>query len=571
MAPSADISNGNAPKRSLDALIVGAGFGGLYQLHYLRKLGYNVKVVDNAGGLGGIWWWNCYPGARVDSDVPMYEYSIENLHKDWTWSERFPSWPELREYFNYVDKKLDLSKDIELRKTVTSAEFDVDSSRWNVKLSTGEAIDCKFLVLCTGFAAKHYVPPFQGLDKFKGVMHHTAKFPQDGLDFKGKKVAVIGTGASGVQTIQEVGHEVADLTVFQRTPNLCLPMNQTKLDPKEEDRLKENGTYDKHFKYRRETFAGFHFDFNEKVGADDTPEQQKAFYETLWGGGGFRFWLATYKDLLFDKKTNDTAYEFWSEKTRARVNDPRKRDIVAPTLENQPHTFGTKRPCLEQRYYEVYNQDNVDIINIKENPIDTFTEKGIRTADGKEREFDIIILATGFDSVTGGLVQIDIKGADGVSLADKWSKGTWTFLGMSTANFPNMFFLYGPQGPTAFANGPTIVELQGDWIIDAIEYTTKNNKKTIDPTAQSEAGWQVPTSFCGVTKHVAELSDITLFPGTDSWYMGANIPGKPREALNYSGGIPRYVRESQEVADKGYAGFTFDAPYAQMKEAAVQA
>ncbi|KAH8678900.1 putative cyclopentanone 1,2-monooxygenase [Tricladium varicosporioides] len=553
MAPPAEVkANGITASRSLDVLIVGAGFGGLYQLHYLRKMGYKCKVVDNAGELGGIWYWNCYPGARVDSDTPLYEYSIEGLYKDWTWSERFPSWPELRKYFQYVDKKLDLSKDVELNTSVESAEFDIKSSRWNITLGGGEMVDCKYFVLCTGFAAKHYVPNFKGMENYKGIMHHTAKYPQGGLELKGKKVCVIGTGASGVQTIQEVGPEVDHLTVLQRTPNLCLPMNQHKLDPAVEQRLKKEGDYEKVFKYRRETFGGFHFDFLERNGDEDTAEQKRELYEKLWSGGGFRFWLGTYKDLLFDKKVNDTAYEFWAEKTRARINDPRKRDILAPTLDKQPHTFGTKRPSLEQRYYEVYNQDNVDIYSLKENPIETFTEKGIKLKNGENLEFDVIILATGFDSVTGGLVQIDIKGVDGVSLADKWSKGTWTYLGMTTANFPNMYFLYGPQGPTAFANGPTIVELQGDWIIDAIDYCEKNNKKTMDATAQSEAGW---------TKHVAELCDITLFPGTDSWYMGANIPGKPRESLNYAGGIPRYVRESKEVAEKGYTGFNFDTPY----------
>ncbi|EHL01590.1 putative Cyclopentanone 1,2-monooxygenase [Glarea lozoyensis 74030] len=480
MSPAAEVKgNGVAATSSMDVVIVGAGFGGLYQLHYLRKMGYKCKVVDNAGELGG---------------------------QDWTWSERFPSWPELRRYFQYVDEKLDLSKDVQLNTGVKSAEFDVNSSQ----------------------------------------------YPQEGIELEGKKVAVIGTGASGVQTIQEIGPQVGHLTVLQRTPNLCLPMNQHKLDPEVEARVKKEGGYEKVFDYRRNTFGGFHFDFLEKNGDEDTDEQKKELYEKLWDGGGFRFWLATYKDLLFDKKVNDTAYNFWAEKTRARIKDPKKKDVLAPLLDKQPHTFGTKRPSLEQRYYEVYNQDNVDVVALKATPIETFTEKGIKLKDGRDLEFDVIILATGFDSVTGGLVQIDIKGTDGVSLADKWSKGTWTYLGMTTANFPNMYFLYGPQGPTAFANGPTIVELQGDWIIDAIDYCEKNNKKTMDATAQSEAGW---------TKHVAELCDITLFPGTDSWYMGANVPGKPRESLNYAGGVPRYVRETKEVAEKGYAGFNFDAPY----------
>jgi cation diffusion facilitator CzcD-associated flavoprotein CzcO len=555
MAPSATSEangNGIAAYKSLDALIVGAGFGGLYQLHYLRKMGLQCKVVDTAGELGGIWYWTCYPGARVDSDVPLYEYSIEDLYKDWTWSERFPEWPEIRKYFQYVDKKLDLSKDVILNTTVTHAEFDTKSCRWNVALNSGEVYDCRFFLLCTGFAAKHYVPNFKGMDRFKGIMHHTAKYPQEGIELKGKKICVIGTGASGVQCIQEIGPQAGHLTVLQRTPNLCLPMNQHKLDAEEEKRHKASGDYDKIFKYRKETFGGFHFDFYQKDCMQETAEQQRALYEKLWQGGGFRFWLGVYKDTLFSKEANDRAYEFWAEKTRARINDPKKKNILAPLLKDQHHTFGTKRPSLEQRYYEVYNQPNVDVIALKQNPIDTFTEKGIKMKDGQELEFDVIILATGFDSVTGGLVQIDIKGTDGVSLADKWSKGTWTYLGMTTANFPNMFFLYGPQGPTAFSNGPTCVEVQGEWIIDAVEHCVKNNVKTMDATAQSEAGW---------TKHVADLTDITLFPGTDSWYMGANIPGKPREALNYAGGIPRYTRECNEVAEKGYAGFAFDAPY----------
>lgn len=312
--------------------------------------------------------------------------------------------------------------------------------------------------------------------------------------------------------------EVGRLTVFQRTPNLCLSMNQKKLDSYAETEERKKGCHDWIYKRRREIFAGFHFDFSEKSGDDDTAEQKKAFFEELWSAGSFGFWLATYKDVLFNKTVNDTAYEFWAEKTGARINDSKKKDILAPLLKDQPHTFGTKRPSLEQRYYEVFNQDNVEVIALKQNPIEIFTECGIKMTNGDEYGFDVIILATGFDSVTGGLCQIDIKGTDGILLRDKWAKSTRTYLGMATTNFPNMFFVYGPQSPGAFANGPTLVELQGDWVIDAIDYCTKNNKKTMDATAASEAEW---------ANHVAEIFNSTLFPATNSWYNGYDVSANP--------------------------------------------
>lgn len=272
-----------------------------------------------------------------------------------------------------------------------------------------------------------------------------ARYPQEGIELEGKKVAVIGTGASGIQTIQEIGPIVNHLTVLQRTPNLCLPMGQRKLDPVVETKLKAEGVYDEYFKVRPDTFGGFEFDWIYSNGADATEEERRETYERLWAKGGFNFWVGNYQDYLYNKEINDSVYSFWAEKHRARINDPKKRDLLAPLLENQPHTLGTKRPSLEQRYYEVYNQTNVDLISVKENPIVTFTEKGILMSDGKELKVDVIILATGFDAQTGGLVQIDIKGVDGITLKEKWAKGAWTNIGMTTNGFPNMFFLYGPQ------------------------------------------------------------------------------------------------------------------------------
>lgn len=448
----ANIQDTKHVDQELDALVVGAGFGGVYQLHNLRKLGYKVKVFEAGADLGGIWYWNCYPGARVDSDVPIYELSMEELWKDWNWTERFPGWKELREYFHYVDKKLDLSRDIHFNTRVVSAQYDSAADRWAVTAQDGTVVRPRFFILCTGFASKSYIPDYKGLDTFKGVCHHTSKWPQEGVDLKNRRVGVIGTGASGVQVIQEAGPEAAHLTVFQRTPNLALPMEQKKFDDEMRAKMKQE-VYPTVFIKRKETFAGFHFDLVAKNTFDVSAEERRLFFEELWTQGGFRFWLGTYSDMYTSQRANDEAYVFWREKVRKRLHDPAMHEKLAPTI--APHPFGTKRPCLEQRYYEVYNQPNVTLVDVQENPVIEITPKGVKTLDGTEHELDVLVLATGFDSVTGGITQIDIRGTDGIHIRDKWVNGLSTYLGLTTANFPNMFFLYGPHGPTAFCNGPT--------------------------------------------------------------------------------------------------------------------
>jgi len=437
-----------------DVVIVGAGFGGIYQLYLLRKRGYNVKVFEAGADLGGTWYWNAYPGARVDSDIPIYELSIEELWKDWTWSEKFPGQKELLRYFAYVDSKLDVKRDIQFNTRVLGANFDTASDCWAVKTEDGKTTYPRFMVLCTGFASKPYIPPFKGLDNFKGIWHHTARWPHEGVGLKGKRVGVIGTGASGVQVIQECALEVSHLTVFQRTPNLALPMNQS--NPSEEFQNKQKiETYRDTYLFRKTTFAGFHYDLIKKNTVDVSDEERNATYEDLWVAGGFRFWLGNYEDLFNNQVSNDYAYTFWRDKVRERVNHPVRKEILAPTV--APHPFGTKRPCLEQQYYEVYNQSNVDLINLQEHSISEITEIGVLTSDGVEHELDVLILATGFDAVTGSMTQIDIKGTDGLFIREKWGPRLKTYLGLTTANYPNMFFLYGPQGPTAFCNGPTCV------------------------------------------------------------------------------------------------------------------
>jgi len=437
-----------------DIVIVGAGLGGIYQLHLLKSRGYSVQVFEAGGGLGGIWHWSGYPGARVDSNVPLYEYSIDELWKDWTWTTKFPDRDELLRYFAYVDRKLDISPYVRFNTRVVGAEFDLGSNRWAVRTDDGDITHSRYLILCTAFASKPYIPSFKGLEKFQGLCHHTSRWPQEGIDLKGKRVGVIGTGASGVQVVQECAPAVSQLVVFQRTPNLALPMNQVNLS-EEDQKMEKEQLYRDTFRLRRTTSAGFNFNPIPSNTLDVSEGERRAAYEGLWTKGGFSFWLANYADLFTDEKGNDCAYAFWREKVLERINDPVRQEILAPSI--PPHPFGGKRPSLELNYYEAYNQSNVDLIDLLKNPIVEITETGVLTCDGVAHDLDVLIMATGFDALTGGITQIDIKGTDGRLIREKWSERVKTYLGLTTANYPNMFILYGPQGPTAFCNGPTCI------------------------------------------------------------------------------------------------------------------
>ncbi|KAK5128491.1 hypothetical protein LTR85_003159 [Meristemomyces frigidus] len=534
-----------------DVLIVGAGFGGVYLMHRLRdELGFKCKIYEAGEELGGIWHWNCYPGARVDTQVPIYEYSLPEIWKDWTWTEKYPGFAELRQYFAHVERKLNIKKDTAFNTRVVGAEFNKQTHKWDIQTEDGRTAHARIFINAIGFAAKRHFPDWKGLDTFKGEMHHSSFWPESGVDMKGKRVAVIGTGSTGIQIAQESAKDADHVTVFQRTPNLCLPMRQRKLTKEEQDKAKSE--YPELYKYRMTTFAGFGYDFVDKNTFDDSEEERQQFYEEMWEEGGFKFWLATYKDMLFDKKANEQAYNFWVKKTRERIKDPRKRDILAPL--DSPHPWGTKRPSLEQNYYEQLDKPQNNVIDIKANPIVEVKENGILTQDGQLHEFDIIALATGFDSVTGGMKNMGLKDVNGKLLKDKWAQGTHSYLGMTCNDFPNMFFLYGAQGPTAFSNGPSCVEVQGDWIVDTIAKLRNENITYLNATKEGEEEWR---------QKVTELSEKTLFHTVDSWYMGANIPGKPREQLNYSGGIPLYEKECREVLNNGFAGFTTQAPAAQ--------
>lgn len=525
----------------LDALIIGAGFSGLYQLHRLREKGFSVKIFEAGTSLGGIWYWNCYPGARVDSHVPNYEFSIEEVWKDWNWSERFPGWNELRQYFTHVDKKLGLSKDIQFNTWVSGAEFDDETNQWVVHTADGGETRARFLIACMGFAAKPYIPEFKGLDQFSGPCTHTANWPQEGLDMTGKRVAIIGTGASGVQVAQEAAAVASHVTIFQRTPMIALPMRQRKLSVESQEMLKP--TYPIKFK-QRAVASSTMFDIiaDERAAKEVSQEVREAIFEAAWQKGGFQFWVGTFADILMDEESNLLAYEFWRDKVRARLDDPKLQEQLAPI---EPiHPFGTKRPSLEQNFYDIFNQSNVELVNLREAPIQEINETGLRTTQGSH-DFDILVLATGFDTSTGCFTQLDLKGSNGANLDDIWADGVKTYLGYAIPNMPNLLILYGPQSPTAFCNGPTCAELQGDWVVDCLTHLRERNLSRIEATEEAADGWAT---------YLAELGEGTLFPKADSWYMGANIPGKRRELL-YHPAPQDYLAKCEESANDSYEGF----------------
>jgi cation diffusion facilitator CzcD-associated flavoprotein CzcO len=533
---------GSVPE--FDVIIVGGGFSGCYLLYKLRQEGFKVLLIESADGFGGVWRWNCYPGARVDTHVPLYELSIPEAAKTWTWSQRFPLSDELVQYFEHLDKVVNLSKDSIFNTKVTTATFNDNTNQWTIITDKMPGtFKAKWFIPAVGFAAKRLYPEWLGLSDFKGIVHHSSFWPKDGVDYAGKRVGIVGTGSTGVQIAQEVSKTAAQLTVFQRTPNLALPLPSAELTPEEQSQRKKD--YSEVRKLRLQSSGGYDFNPYDIGTFDHTPEEREAFYEDLWKRGGFLLWVGQYRDVLTDKKANRLTYDFWAGKIRAMINDPVKRDILAPL--EPPHPFGTKRPSLFINYYNIFNQDNVDVVDIHNFPVEKATEEGLVTADGKTHKFDIIVLATGFDAITGSMKAIDIRNGSGLSLSDKWDKGTWTHLGLMTAGFPNMFFTYGPQAPTAFSNGPACVEVQGDWIVEALVNHRSQGHSRMEPTEAAEQSYR---------KLVNDRTNATLYPLAKSYYMGSNVEGKPVEALNFPSGIPMYKAMLNECRSQGYTGFT---------------
>jgi cation diffusion facilitator CzcD-associated flavoprotein CzcO len=531
---------GVKPVDQFDAIVIGAGIAGMYQLYRLRQLGLAVRVYETGDGVGGTWYWNRYPGARFDSESYSYGYSFsEELLQEWEWSEHFAAQPETLRYLNYVADKFDLSRDIQFNTRVTSAAYDEAGNCWEIRTEHGAFARAKFLITAIGVLSAPQMPNIPGLDDYKGEWHHTGLWPHTPVDFVGKRVGVIGTGATAVQLITAIAKDVAHLTVFQRTANYCAPLRNTPIDPATQRKIK--ASYPGIFKKCSETPAGFLHDFDPRLALEVSPEERQAFYEQIWAAPGFSKWLGVFRDVLSDLKANETFAEFVRNKIRERVKDPK----VAEKLVPKDHPFGTKRVPLESGYYEVYNQDNVVLVDLHETPIERITPTGVKTS-AAEYEFDMIIFATGFDAVTGAFNRIDIRGVGGRALKDKWADGPHTYLGLQSAGFPNLFTLVGPHNGATFCNIPRCIEQNVEWVTECIRYMRDHDYERIEATTAAEDAW---------TEHVAETAARTLLPLADSWFMGANTPGKKRTFLLYAGGSPAYRQKCEEVAAKGYEGF----------------
>jgi cation diffusion facilitator CzcD-associated flavoprotein CzcO len=526
-------------ERRIDAVIVGAGFAGLYMLHRLRGLGLSARVFEAGSGVGGTWYWNRYPGARCDVESMDYSYSFsDELQQEWRWTERYSAQPEILTYINHVADRFDLRRDIQLDTRVTSAVFDEATSRWTVETDRGDRVSARFCIMATGCLSDAQVPDIKGRETFEGTWYHTGRWPHEGVDFTGRRVAVIGTGSSAIQSIPIIAGQAAHLVVFQRTPNYTVPARNAPLDPDYERRVK--ASYDEFRRQARESRVGFVMERSEDSALAVAPEVRQREYQKRWERGGLGF-SATFADLLTDQAANDTAAEFFRAQIRAIVRDP----AVAEALTPMDYPLGTKRLCVDTNYYATFNRDNVTLVDLRKTPIEAITPRGVRTRDA-EYAVDSLVFATGFDAMTGALLRIDIRGRGGRTLRDKWAAGPRTYLGLALAGFPNLFIITGPGSPSVLSNMIVSIEQHVDWIADCLTHLREHGHEAIEATADAEDAW---------VAHVNEVGHATLYPLAKSWYTGANVPGKPRVFMPYIGGVGVYRQKCDEVAKKGYAGF----------------
>ena len=525
----------------LDALVIGAGFAGLYQLLCLRdRLGLSVKALEAGGGVGGTWYWNRYPGARCDSESHVYWYTFSpELMREWEWSERYPGQAEIMRYLNFAADRFDLKRDIHFNTRVTSAHYDEAANRWRVRTEQGETYVVKFLVTAVGCLSTANVPNFPGLKDFKGDWYHTGEWPHEGVDFTGKRVGMIGTGSTGIQAAPVIAAQARHLTVFQRTANYSVPARNVPLTPEFKQYVKQHAEGIRTTTH--ETLNGMGFRIEDRKAVETSAEEREKIYEAAWERGGLQF-RATFQDMLIDKAANDTAADFIKRKIRTIVKDPR----TAALLSDIDHPYAAKRPPIDTDYFETYNRSNVTLVDVKTAPIEAITAGGVRTAEA-EYPLDIIVFATGFDAMTGPMLRMDIRGRDGLALKGVWESGPRNYLGLQIAGFPNLFTITGPGSPSVLCNMPVAIEQHADWITNCIDYMRTKGMERIEAKPGSVEKW---------VAEVNEVANRTLLPqAKHSWYLGANIPGKPSVFMPYAGGMVRYREICQEVAARDYEGF----------------
>jgi cation diffusion facilitator CzcD-associated flavoprotein CzcO len=532
--------------RALDALVIGAGFSGLYQLLCLRdRLGLSVQLLEAGGGVGGTWYWNRYPGARCDSESHSYCYSFSaELTREWEWSERYPGPPEILRYLNHVADRFDLKRDIRLSTRVTSAHYDDAANLWRVRTEAGEAFTAQFLISAVGCLSSANVPDIPGLNTFAGRWYHTGQWPHEDVDFRSKRVGLIGTGSTGIQAAPVIAETAAQLVVFQRTANYSVPARNAPLTPEFKRYVKEHAAEIRQLMHA--SVNGHPWLIDQRSALEASPQERQARYEAAWETGGLRF-RAAFRDLLSDKAANDTAATFIRNKIREIVKDP----ATATKLSDFDHPYAAKRPPIDTDYFETFNRNNVKLVDVRADPIQQITPGGVRTRD-VDHPLDIIVFATGFDGMTGSLLRIDLRGRDGLSLKEVWAAGPRNYLGLQVAGFPNLFTVTGPGSPSVLCNMPVPIEQHVEWITDCIAHMREHGLKRIEPTNEAVDWW---------VAQVNAAANATLLPqAKHSWYLGANVPGKPRVFMPYAGGMAHYRKICADVVARNYEGFRFSAP-----------
>jgi cation diffusion facilitator CzcD-associated flavoprotein CzcO/acetyl esterase/lipase len=531
-----------------DVVVIGAGFGGLYAVHKLRdELGLTVRGFDLAGGPGGTWWWNRYPGARCDIESVHYSYSFsDEIQREWEWSERYPAQPEILSYLEFCADKLDVRKEFTFNARVSSTVWDEADQTWTVTTDDGQTCTARFVIAATGNVnIPKLGSEFPGMEKFTGEVYASSRWPHEGVDLTSKRVGVIGTGSTGIQIIPAIAPQVEHLTVFQRTPNYAVPLGNKPVEPTQRRWNADN--WQEIRAHSRDRFLGAPYENPEPSALEVSAAERRARYDELWDVGGFRFLTSSYGDLLTDQRANDTIADYVRERIRETVKDPKTAELLCPT----DHPYGTKRPPLETDYFLTYNRDNVELVDVRSAPIEQVTATGVRTVD-REFELDVIVLATGFDAITGSLLNLGFVGRDGVKLADRWADGPKTYLGISVSGFPNLFTITGPQSAVALYNNPLAIEDHVDFAAAAIKRVLDSGATTIETNEDAERAWHT---------EVEGILNRTLLPKANSWYMGANVPGKPRATYVFAGGAPLYRAMCKDVVAHDFAGFSIgDAP-----------